>query len=99
MNLAICDDEPEELARISSLLGSIGWKKKRDLHTEPFKCRGSAGRDETENFDLLLLDVIMPGLDGYRRPAETGHLMRVLKSFFSLLRGSLRWRLFGGAYG
>ena len=73
VRIALCDDEPAELAQLSELL------------EEYFRARGRTGRvssfssgeallaaAESGRFDLYLLDIILPGCNGI----ETGRRLR-----------------------
>ena len=65
MKIAICDDEPLELTRISSLMEEYRFEKKAGFIYKTFS--GALELLEVmrrEPFDLLLLDVIMPGING-----------------------------------
>lgn len=71
MKLAICDDDPQELAHIASLLGEYRLEKKVSLTYKAFFSAVDlleAMRKET--FDLLLLDVFMPEFNGMEAAHE-----------------------------
>lgn len=68
MHVAICDDESEELRRITSLVEEYRLSHPdRPIHTTTFRSGSAlltALEREKTGFDLYLLDVIMPDMTG-----------------------------------
>lgn len=65
MHIAVCDDNLEELSRISSLLED--YRRERDGSVTYEAFHSALELLETmraRRFDLLLLDILMPGLSG-----------------------------------
>ena len=65
MHIAVCDDDKDELSRVSSLLVNYCSQRERGVTYETFQ--SAVELLETmgaKAFDLLLLDIIMPGLTG-----------------------------------
>ncbi len=65
MHIAVCDDNPDELSRISSLLEDYCRKLDGSVTYEAF--HSATELIETmraRRFDLLLLDILMPGVTG-----------------------------------
>lgn len=65
MHIAVCDDNINELSRISSLLEDFGRERDGSITYEAFH----SGMELLETmrsrrFDLLLLDILMPGVTG-----------------------------------
>lgn len=71
MRIAICDDDPLELARLSEIMDSYRQEKKAGLTYTIFSDAMSL-LDEMhrDNFDLLLLDVLMPLVNGMQAAHE-----------------------------
>ncbi len=70
MRIAICDDDPIELQNISAFIEE--YFKSKNL---PFNCRSFSSSTELANtapgeFDLYLLDVLMPALNGIELAKE-----------------------------
>ena len=70
MRIAICDDDPIELQNISTFIEE--YFKSKNL---PFNCRPFSSSTELANttpgeFDLYLLDVLMPALNGIELAKE-----------------------------
>lgn len=70
MRIAICDDDPIELQNISTFIEE--YFKSKNL---PFNCRSFSSSTELANtapgeFDLYLLDVLMPALNGIELAKE-----------------------------
>lgn len=70
MRIAICDDDPIELQNISTFIEE--YFKSKNL---PFNCRSFSSSTELANtapgeFDLYLLDVLMPTLNGIELAKE-----------------------------
>lgn len=63
MKIAICDDEPQNLRQVQDILQK-DWKKRSDIRTFS---DGQTLLEEAEKiggFDVYILDVVMPGMDG-----------------------------------
>ena len=66
MNILIVDDSEDQLLILKSILNENGYK---DLHLadsadQAFKFLGLKGKGEKRAVDLILMDVIMPGING-----------------------------------
>lgn len=65
MKIAVCDDDKNELFRILSILGDYQIQRNIDFSYKPFESSVElASRITRERYDIYLLDVVMPGLDG-----------------------------------
>lgn len=77
LNIAVCDDNPEHLDRVLGQLERyLRSRPEIEGQTSAFQS-GEALLEQAvakKNFDLYLLDVLMPGLDGI----QTGHRLRQL---------------------
>lgn len=66
MHIAVCDDNPEELSRVSSLLEE--YRRERTGSFLTYEAFHSAiellEAMQIRSFDLLLLDILMPGVSG-----------------------------------
>ncbi len=71
LNIAICDDDIQELSRISNLISKYMDAKKITLRQEAFS--NSAELLEAirnKSFNILLIDILMPGIDGIKTARE-----------------------------
>lgn len=71
MYIAVCDDLAEELERVAAILNR--WQSERNaaMRVKLFRSASAlldAAREE--NFDLYLLDIMMPGVDGLTAARE-----------------------------
>lgn len=65
MHIAVCDDNPDELSRISSLLEDYCRECDRSVTYEAFLSAMELMETmRSRQFDLLLLDILMPGITG-----------------------------------
>lgn len=71
MRIAVCDDDPQELLRVTTLLSSYCSEWQERLTHTAFQSATEllATMPETE-YDLLLLDVLMPGIGGIQAAQE-----------------------------
>lgn len=71
MKIALCDDDKQELSQILSLLDSYQLTKDTRFTVSPFHSSFQlAVTARTEHYDLYLLDIIMPGLNGMELAKE-----------------------------
>lgn len=83
MKIALCDDEPTELTRLSSLLEEYRLEKKTGFIYKTFTCVSDLLEEmQTENFDLLFLDIIMPEINGMKAAYEIRRLDDNIKIIF-----------------
>ncbi|NCB64453.1 MAG: response regulator, partial [Clostridia bacterium] len=83
MRIAICDDDPRELSRLVHLLDAY----RREAGQEILCATFSSGGDLLEHmkggeYDLILLDVLMPGQDGIQVAREIRSFDRAIKLLF-----------------
>ncbi|MEG1240464.1 MAG: LytTR family DNA-binding domain-containing protein [Oscillospiraceae bacterium] len=65
MRIAVCDDDPAELSRISSLLAEYQRERNVLLGFQTYQSAAELLSSMAHRqYDLLLLDIIMPGLSG-----------------------------------
>lgn len=71
MRIAVCDDDPQILLEVLSRLASYQVQRQTELFCQSF---GNAidllMSMDSENYDLLFLDVLMPGLSGIQAARE-----------------------------
>lgn len=71
MRIAICDDDSQDLLRITSLVEAYRNDLKADLTYISFQSAAELLFSmERANYDVLLLDVLMPGLNGMEAARE-----------------------------
>ena len=73
LRIAVCDDEPEQLEKVAGLLRDYGQRRSvPPWQVFPFPSGYALldGAEEQGGFDLYLLDVLMPGLDGIQTGAK-----------------------------
>lgn len=71
MKIAVCDDNQEELHRVASLLEDYQEEKTVSINLRLFGSSVElASIAQQENFDLYLLDVLMPALNGMELARE-----------------------------
>lgn len=71
MKIAVCDDNQEELHRVASLLEDYQAEKTVSISLRLFGSSVElASIAQQENFDLYLLDVLMPALNGMELARE-----------------------------
>ncbi len=71
MRIAICDDDKQELLRIASLVEAYRRERKAELSYLSFQSALELlASMQSEQYDLLLLDVLMPGLNGMQAAHE-----------------------------
>ena len=91
MRIAICDDDPIELQNISTFIEE--YFKSKNL---PFNCRSFSSSTELANtapgeFDLYLLDVLMPALNGIELAKEIRSFDRLGYRFREELSSDTRY--------
>lgn len=71
MKIAVCDDDSQELERISSLIDTYKRKSKVPLTCNTFQSAtaliSSMGSGD---YDILLMDILMPGINGMQAARE-----------------------------
>lgn len=83
MRIAICDDDPSELIRISELINLYRRDKKVSLTYKTFS-EAISLLDEIrcESFDILILDVLMPMVNGMQAAHEIRNFDENIKIIF-----------------
>ena len=87
MKIAICDDNAQELIRISSLIDNYRLEKNMLLTYKTFQSAAelvSTLKSGDTDYDVLLLDILMPGLSGLQAAYEIREFDGVTKSSFLL---------------
>ncbi|MFA9465077.1 MAG: LytR/AlgR family response regulator transcription factor [Velocimicrobium sp.] len=83
LKIAICDDEITELSRISKLLNRYHEQKnaafRYDVFSNPIELLESL---QTNSYDILLLDVLMPGINGIAAAQEIRGFNQTIKIIF-----------------
>lgn len=71
MQIAVCDDDPEELVRISSILEEYRQERKASLCYRAFPSATELlSTAKSGAYDLYLLDVMMPAVSGMEAARE-----------------------------
>ena len=71
MKIAICDDDSQELAHISSFIDTYRQEKKASLTYKTFQnAIELLSTVNNGDYDILLLDILMPGLTGMQAAHE-----------------------------
>lgn len=73
LRIAVCDDEPEQLEKVTGMLRDYGQRRSvPPWQVFPFPSGYALldGAEDQGGFDLYLLDVLMPGLDGIQTGAK-----------------------------
>lgn len=74
MHIAICDDNIDELSRISSLLEDYRRECNSSITYEAFHNATELLETlQSKNFDMLILDILMPGITGMEAAKEIRH--------------------------
>lgn len=84
VKIALCDDEPAEIDRLSALFDKYGSQKDRKFNIEVFNTPLDL-LDVIESgarFDILLLDVLMPGFNGIQTAAAIRRFDNCVKIIF-----------------
>ena len=83
IKIAVCDDEPQVLLSVLSQLASYQEQRKAELSSQIFESAIDLLQSmEHENYDLLLLDVQMPGLNGIEAAREIRQKNEQIKIVF-----------------
>ncbi len=71
LKIAICDDDSRDLRQIAALLESYRHNRKAAISYVSFRNAVELlASMENENYDMLLLDVLMPGVNGIQAARE-----------------------------
>lgn len=71
MQIAVCDDDPEELMRISSILDDYRQERKASICYRTFRSATELlSTAKSGDYDLYLLDVMMPAVSGMEAARE-----------------------------
>lgn len=70
MNIAICDDNPQELSALVQLLSEYANTRENVSFTAYTNATDLLSQIQSQNYDLLLLDILMPGLTGLAAAEE-----------------------------
>ncbi|MEG0573954.1 MAG: LytTR family DNA-binding domain-containing protein [Erysipelotrichaceae bacterium] len=82
MKIAICDDDSLEIAHISSLLNTYRLNISIDLKYKVYKNATDLLAELNNQYDLLLLDIIMPGFTGIQAAKEIRMFDKDVKIIF-----------------
>jgi DNA-binding LytR/AlgR family response regulator len=83
LKIAICDDDPKELAKISSFIDSYIREKSVMLTYNTFQSATElVSTMKSGDYDILLLDILMPGLSGIQAAYEIRDFDGVAKIVF-----------------
>lgn len=84
MKIALCDDEAAVRAEVLALLRQYSTDRGRELDAVPFgdPLEMLAAMEKGARFDVLLLDILMPGQDGLEAAAEIRRLDSSVKIIF-----------------
>lgn len=83
MRIAICDDDEQELSRLSELMAEYRVSRRRNLdcfffqNGTDFLCSVKGGE-----YDLIMLDVLMPGVNGIQAARELRERDKNVKLIF-----------------
>jgi len=83
LKIAICDDNSQELAKITSFIDAYRLEKNIMLIYKAFHSATElVSTMESGNYDILLLDILMPGLSGFQAAHEIREFDRVATIVF-----------------
>ncbi|MEG0090317.1 MAG: LytTR family DNA-binding domain-containing protein [Oscillospiraceae bacterium] len=83
MNIAICDDDLSEIARISSFLDAYNHEKGTLLTYTAYQSAADLlATSKVNRYDLLLLDILMPGFTGIQAAREVRDFDNNVKIIF-----------------
>lgn len=84
VKIALCDDEAAETERLLALFDKYGSQKDKKINTEVFNSPLDLidRIEKGTRFDVLLLDVLMPGFNGIQTAAEIRRLDSCVKIIF-----------------
>ena len=93
LKIAFCDDENQETRRLEALLEEYAADRGQDFaHTSyqsPVELMAEV--EKGTRFDIILLDVLMPGENGMAAAREIREYDSNVKIIFLLQARSLRW--------
>ena len=79
LKIAFCDDETQETRRLEALLEEYAADRGQDFaHTSyqsPVELMAEV--EKGTRFDIILLDVLMPGENGMLRPGRYGNMTQM----------------------
>lgn len=83
MKIAVCDDDSQELARISSIIETYLLKKKFSLIYKTFhNATELLATISSSDYDIVFLDILMPGISGMEAAYEIRGLDTEVKIVF-----------------
>ena len=83
MRVAVCDDDGQTLLCVLSQLASYREQRRAELFCQGFKSPVDLlAAMEREQYDLLFLDVLMPGLSGIQAAREIRQRNECIKIVF-----------------